>query len=150
MLAFQAYRQTSDQAVCEAENLVFDSHDRLIPVTETGEYTSEEVVFEKVGTYFWIETLYGPDGEILHRGECGAEGETTKVVEKPVTPPGPPSLAVTGAGWSWAGIIAALMLLASGGTLWFGRRLAQFRERTGYVRDEDLAGTSGAEELMTE
>lgn len=139
MLAFQAYRQTGDQAVCDAENLVFDTHDRLIPVTEAGEYTSAEVVFEKVGTYFWIETLYNQDGEILHRGVCGADGETTKVIEKPVTPPGPPSLAVTGSGWSWAGIIAALMLIATGGTLWFGRRLALYRERTGYVRDEDLA-----------
>ena len=61
-----------------------------------------------------------------------------KVVEKPVTPPGPPSLAVTGAGWTWAGIITALVLLATGATLWFGRRLALYRERTGYVRDEDL------------
>ena len=139
MLAFQAYQQTSNEAVCEAENLVFDTHDRLIPVTEAGEYRSAEVVFEKVGTYFWIETLYTQDGEILHRGECGAQGETTKVVEKPGTPPGPPSLAVTGAGWTWAGIITALVLLSTGGILWFGRRLALYRERTGYVRDEDLA-----------
>jgi len=139
MLAFQAYQQTSNEAVCEAENLVFDTHDRLIPVTEAGEYRSAEVVFEKVGTYFWIEALYSHDGEILHRGECGAAGETTKVVEKPGTPPGPPSLAVTGAGWTWAGIITALVLLSTGGILWFGRRLALYRERTGYVRDEDLA-----------
>lgn len=131
MLAFQAYRQTGDQAVCDVENLVFDTHDRLIPVVEAGEYTSAEVVFEKVGSYFWIETLYNQDGEILHRGACGADGETTKVIEKPVAPPGPPSLAVTGSGWSWAGIVAALMLIATGGTLWFGRRLALYRERTG-------------------
>ncbi|MBU1250540.1 MAG: hypothetical protein KJ659_01755 [Actinobacteria bacterium] len=148
MLAFQAYRQTSIEAVCDAENLVFDTHDRLIPVTRAGEYVSAEVVFEEVGTYFWIETLYDRDGEMLHRGECGAAGETTKVVEKSVTPSGPPSLAVTGAGWSWAGIIAALMLIATGGILWFGRRLALYRERTGYVRDEDLAAE--LEELTNE
>ena len=139
MLAFQAYQQTGAEAVCDVENLVFDTHDRLIPVAGTGEYRSAEVMFEKVGTYFWIETLYDRDGEMLHRGECGATGETTKVVEEPGTPPGPSSLAVTGAGWSWAGIIAALMLIATGGILWFGRKLALYRERTGYVRDEDLS-----------
>lgn len=127
---------------------MFDTHDELIPVTGAGEYVSAEVVFEEVGTYFWIETLYDRDGEMLHRGECGAAGETTKVVEKPVTPSGPPSLAVTGAGWSWAGIIAALMLTATGGILWFGRKLALYRERTGYVRDEDLAAE--LEELTQE
>ncbi|MGO1450303.1 MULTISPECIES: hypothetical protein [Micrococcaceae] len=148
MLVFQAYRQTGAEAVCDVENLVFDTHDELIPVTGAGEYVSAEVVFEEVGTYFWIETLYDRDGEMLHRGECGAAGETTKVVEKPVTPSGPPSLAVTGAGWSWAGIIAALMLTATGGILWFGRKLALYRERTGYVRDEDLAAE--LEELTQE
>ena len=103
MLVFQAYRQTGAEAVCDVENLVFDTHDELIPVTGAGEYVSAEVVFEEVGMYFWIETLYDRDGEMLHRGECGAAGETTKVVEKPMILSGPPSLAVTGAGWSWEG-----------------------------------------------
>lgn len=138
MLAFQAYRQDGADAVCEAKNLAFDTHDQLIAVNAAGEYASAEVVFEKVGTYFWIETLYAANGEIVHRGVCGADGETTKVAEKPGTPPGPPSLAVTGAGWTWAGVITALVLLVTGGTLWFGRRLAHYRERTGYVREEDI------------
>ena len=142
VLAFQAYRQTGDEPVCTAETLVFDTHDRFVPVDGPGEYRSAEVTFEETGTYFWVESLYSADGELLHRGECGAAGETTKVVEKPstpTTPGGPPSLAVTGGGWSWAGIITALMLFATGGTLWIGRRLALHRERTGYVHDEDLA-----------
>lgn len=139
MLAFQAYRQNGDAPVCEVKNLVLDTHDTLILVTDAGEYVSTEVVFESTGTYYWVESLYSTDGELLHRGDCGAPGETTKVVDKPGIPPGPPSLAVTGGGWSWAGILVALMLFATGGTLWFGRRLALHRERTGYVRDEDLA-----------
>ena len=49
---------------------------------------------------------------------------------------------------SRAGIIAALMLTATGGILWFGRKLALYRERTGYVRDEDLAAE--LEELTQE
>lgn len=144
VLAFQTYRQDGGEAVCETRNLVFDTHDQLIAVTEAGEYVSAKVVFEKVGTYFWIETLYAADGEILHRGECGADGETTNVVEKPGTPPGPPSLAVTGAGWTWAGVITALVLLVTGGTLWFGRRLAQYRERMGYIREEDALDDTDA------
>lgn len=137
VLAFEAYRQIGAEAVCEAENLVFDTHDRLVAVAGPGEYPSAEVVFEKAGTYFWIETLYSPDGTQLHRGECGAEGETTKVVETPgtptVTPSGPPVLASTGGGWSFAGLIAGLVLLATGGTFWFGRKLAQHRERAATV-----------------
>ncbi|MGO3778053.1 MAG: hypothetical protein ACTJG8_04725 [Canibacter sp.] len=138
-LAFQAYRQDGDDPVCEVSNLVFDTHSDLISVTEPGEYVSAEVTFERTGTYYWVESLYNQSGDLLHRGDCGAPGEMTKVVDKPVVPPAPPSLAVTGGGWSWAGLVAALMLVATGATLWFGRRLAIYRERTGYVRDEELA-----------
>lgn len=138
-LAFQAYRQDGDDPVCEVSNLVFDTHSDLISVTEPGENVSAEVTFERTGTYYWVESLYNQRGDLLHRGDCGAPGETTRVVDKPVVPPAPPSLAVTGGGWSWAGLVAALMLVATGATLWFGRRLAIYRERTGYVRDEELA-----------
>lgn len=150
LLAFEAYRQTGDEAVCDAENLVFDTHDQMIPITGPGEYPSAKVVFEKAGTYFWVETLYSPNGDVLHRGKCGAAGETTKVVATPdtptitppVTPPGPSVLASTGGGWSFAGLIAGLALLATGGTLWFGRRLAQHRARLAAVGDgEDLPDT---------
>ncbi|PDQ35365.1 MAG: hypothetical protein B5766_06430 [Candidatus Lumbricidophila eiseniae] len=91
----------------------------------------------------WVETFYSPDGEVLHRGECGAAGETTKVVKTPdtptvtppVTPPGPSVLASTGAGWSLAGLIAGLVLLTTGGMLWFGRKLAQHCARTATIGD---------------
>lgn len=138
-LAFQAYRQTGDEPVCDADTLVFDTRDRLIPVVEPGEYASAEVVFDEAGTYFWVESLYDADGQQLHRGQCGAADEATTVTAPPVIPPLPPVLAYTGSGWTWAGIAAAIVLLATGAALWFGRRLALYRERTGYVRDEDLA-----------
>ncbi len=55
-----------------------------------------------------------------------------------VPPATPPSLAQTGArGLVPLGIAAGLFVLAGAGMLWFGRRLAIYRERNGYVREED-------------
>ena len=35
-------------------------------------------------------------------------------------------------------VIGIIVVAANIATVWFGRKLAQYRERTGYVRDEDL------------
>ena len=139
-LVFEAYRRDSDQATCTPEELVFTSDAQ--PVDGPGDYVSEDVVFEQVGTYYWVETLHSTDGTVLHRGLCGAPDETTTVTPV-IVPPGspelPPGLALTGGG-DWmlpVGIGAGVFTLAGLLTLWFGRRLALHRERTGYVRDED-------------
>ncbi len=68
----------------------------------------------------------------------------TPPVPTPTTPaptptPVVPELARTGGG-DWLlplGIMAGIFTLAGACTLWFGRRLAIYRERTGYVREED-------------
>lgn len=151
-LVFEAYQQDGDEPVCDAENRVFDTLENPIAVTRPGEYRSAEVVFEKIGTYYWIETLLNAEGESIHRGICGAPGETTTVSEVQITPnnpdtEAPPSeLAQTGAnGWLIGlGAYGALALLASGGALLFGRRLAKRREAAGFVREED-----GGEEIVT-
>lgn len=162
-LTFEAYRQDGDTATCTPEELVFTSDP--VTVIGPGEYASGEVVFEQVGTYYWIETVHDSGGEVIHRGLCGAPNETTTVVpvdsppptpetpetpEVPGTPVTPPSLAQTGAGdWTMpVGIGGGVATLTGALTLWFGRRLAQYRERNGYVREEDqelldlLAGES--------
>ncbi|MCS5729449.1 hypothetical protein N1031_06710 [Herbiconiux moechotypicola] len=139
-LVFEAYRQDDDTATCTPEELVFTSE--TVPVDGPGEYASDEVVFEQAGTYYWIETLHNRDGEVIHRGLCGAPNETTMVtpvVVPPDTPDLPPGLALTGGG-DWmlpVGIGAGVFTLAGLLTLWCGRRLAIHRERTGYVREED-------------
>lgn len=151
-LVFEAYRQDGDTATCTPDELVFTSE--AVAVTGPGEYESGEVVFEQVGTYYWIETVHDSGGEVIHRGLCGAPNETTTVVpvesppptpetpetpEVPGTPVTPPNLAQTGAG-DWmlpVGIGGGILTLAGALTLWFGRRLAQYRERNGYVREED-------------
>lgn len=154
-LVFQAYQQDNEAPTCTPGELAFTSEP--ISLDGPGEYPSEPVVFEKVGTYHWIETVYDKAGAVIHRGRCGAPDETTTVTETP-TPPTPtpaapapspslPELARTGGG-DWmlpVGIVAGLFTLAGAGTLWFGRRLAIYRERTGYVREEDRAdGTDPA------
>ena len=139
-LVFEAYRQDGEAATCTADELVFTSDP--VSVDGPGEYASGEVVFEQVGTYYWIETLRDAEGEVIHRGLCGAPNETTTVTPV-VVPPGtselPPGLAFTGGG-DWmlpVGIGGGMILLAGALTLWFGRRLAIYRERNGYVREED-------------
>lgn len=146
MLAFQAYRQTGKTPVCEAKNLAFDTHDKLIPVTGSGDYASAETVFEQAGTYgtyFWIETLYTADGTMLHRGTCGADNETTTVLDTPPPPPSEP-LARTGAGPElWAAAALALTLVAAGGTALWVRRARQLR---GNARDGEAQLVSGTED----
>ncbi|MBN9141469.1 MAG: hypothetical protein J0H23_11645 [Micrococcales bacterium] len=132
-LVFQAFRQDDpDLAVCDAESLVFDTTEVPVAVTEAGEYASAEVVFEEVGTYFWIESLFDQNGDLLHRGVCGTEGETTVVVAAPAVPetpdepatPAAPGLAFTGASGPFGPIgIGALGLLALGATVLIGRGL---------------------------
>lgn len=143
-LVFEAYRQHTGEALCTAEEIVFTS--AVIDLNGPGEYTSDEVTFEEVGTYYWVETVIDKDGLILHRGLCGAPDETTTVTPVPETPeepgkPGTPGeLAQTGGGDWWPlGLAGGLIAAVTGGVLLFGRRLAIARERNGYVREEDEA-----------
>ncbi|MGO1316180.1 MAG: hypothetical protein ACTMIR_03965, partial [Cellulomonadaceae bacterium] len=141
-LVFEAYRQHTGEALCTAEELVFTS--AVINLDGPGEYTSDVVVFDEVGTYYWVEAVIDKDGLILHRGLCGAPDETTTVTPVPETPeePGKPGeLAQTGADGNWwpLGLAGGLIAAVTGGVLLFGRRLAIARERDGYVREEDEA-----------
>lgn len=154
-LTFEAYRQDCEQATCTADELVFTSESAA--VDGPGEYESGEVVFDRAGTYYWIETVHDADGTVIHQGLCGAPNEATMVTEVPETPTPTPtpsavppaaetpetpnrptSLAQTGAnGLLPFGIAGGVFALAGALTLWFGRRLALYRERNGYVREED-------------
>lgn len=139
-LRFEAYRQEGDTATCTPEELVFTS--TVIGLDGPGEYRSDEVIFDRTGVYYWVETVADAEGTILHRGICGAPDETTTVTESPDEPgkPGTPGeLAHTGGGDWWPlGLAGGLIAAATGGVLLFGRRLAIARERAGYVREEDM------------
>ncbi len=142
-LVFRAYgpQPAGEDPVCEAP--FFSS--AKVPVTQAGHYRSGTTTVDKPGNVYWVETLYDQGGKVLAAGTCGAPGETTVVTERPpgtpTTPPTPQpplpkpptSLAQTGSdGWMslvWGGIAAAL--LATGGTIWIGRKLALYRERNG-------------------
>ena len=140
-LMFEAYLQDGDTATCTPEELVFTSTE--IELNGPGEYASDEVIFEKAGTYYWVETVTDQSGTILHRGVCGAPDETTTVTDtpdKPGKPGGPGELAHTGGGDWWPlGLAGGLMAAATGGALLLGRRLAIARERNRYVCEEDEA-----------
>ncbi|WP_336992423.1 hypothetical protein [Leucobacter sp. VD1] len=154
-LVFRAYGPHDPDAepVCEVPFFASEN----IPVTQAGIYRSGKTSVDRAGHVYWVETLYDKDGKVIAEGTCGAPGETTVVTgtppvvpptpEQPELPKKPTELAVTGGGFPW--VIAgggAAALIAAGITLWFGRRLALYRERNGYVREED----TGIEELMNE
>lgn len=140
-LVFEAYRQDGDTATCTPAELVFTS--TVIELDGPGQYRSDEVIFDRTGVYYWVETVTDADGTILHRGVCGAPDETTTVTDSPDEPskPGTPGeLAQTGGGDWWPlGLAGGLIAAATGGVLLFGRRLAIARERNGHVREEDLS-----------
>ena len=88
-VTFEAFQQPADkeEAVCEVENLVFET-DVPTPVTGEGEFDSEEFITSdaNIGEVNWVETLHiieNGESEVVHRGECGAEFETTTVKAKP-------------------------------------------------------------------
>lgn len=158
-LVFQAYRQDGKAPTCTPAELAFTSEP--VRLDGPGEYVSQPVVFTQAGVYRWVETVVDEAGAVIHRGRCGAPDETTRVsappppaaTPTPTPPPAPsappqvPSLPQTGAG-DWLvplGIVAGLFVLAGAGMVWFGRRLAIYRERAGYLREEDQAPPPAAD-----
>lgn len=81
-LTFELYRANEgDAKECLVENLVFETTDNPVRVTGNGEYVSDSVFLTEEGTYWWVEELRDiTSGELIHRGECGLENETTEVV----------------------------------------------------------------------
>lgn len=117
-LEFAAYLQPdSGPATCTPDTLVFTS--APVMLNGAGEYSSAPTVFTQTGTYFWVETMFDSDDNVLHEGECGAELEITTVL---------PLLGSTGydshSGWLIAGVAGVLMLLG-GGLIIARRRVAQ-------------------------
>lgn len=110
-LVFEAYVQTSpDGPLCSTETLKFTS--TPVRVTGAGEYTSPSTTFEEGGTYYWVETLRDRNGETLHRGVCGAPGETTTVSRPALASTGAPATQplVLGAGLIGVGVMVLLSL----------------------------------------
>lgn len=159
-LIFRAYGPFTEQPTDgEAGEPFFVSEE--IPVSGPGDYASGATSVDRAGLVFWVETLYTKDGDVLAEGYIGAPDETTIVKEKPKTPgpetpkpeqpKTPEKLAETGGGtWALPLGVGGVLLAGTGITLWFGRRLAQYRERNGYSRDEDLMSGEEFEALFDE
>jgi hypothetical protein len=76
-LTWRAFRQ-ADSNVVDDDELVAEVGPKTI--YHGGTYRSPEVVFDEVGTYYWVETLTSPDGTVQHVGEPRLPDETTRVV----------------------------------------------------------------------
>ena len=144
-LVFRAYgpNNPNEEPACEAP--FFTS--AKISVTQAGVYRSGTAVAKSPGHVYWVETLYDAEGEVILEGSCGATGETTVVLERPTgtpvtplppAPPALPELPVTGGGSEWlpVWIGLAIVLIVTGGVLWFGRKLAIYRERNAAENEE--------------
>ena len=83
-LTFAAYRQ-GDGDDLTGDQLVADTSENPVTIYHGGTYESPEVTFDAVGTYYWVETLTGPDGQVVHVGEPRVPGETTEVVRVTTT-----------------------------------------------------------------
>lgn len=79
-LVFEAFfRDSGAEVVCDESTRVFETSASPVAVTSVGSYDSPVTQFDKYGTYYWIESLYSHDNQLLHRGECGLAEETTVV-----------------------------------------------------------------------
>ena len=84
-ISFELFRQDSAVPTCTDAQASTDAV--AVPAGAATNVTvdSPAVTITQPGTYFWVETLRAEDGSILHRGECGAAGETTIVKAAPAT-----------------------------------------------------------------
>lgn len=124
-LTFEAFGPTApgEPPVCDVAFFTSDA----VTVSGAGFYQSGKTKVTTAGNVWWIETLRRPDGEIIHRGKCGAPGELTVVTATPVTPPAAaaaPKLATTGSGnlGLGLGLGAAILSLLGGTALTLRRR----------------------------
>lgn len=116
-LGFAVFRQVDSQDPADDELVA-----ELAPVAVEGpgKVRSADVVLDRHGTYYWVETLFGPDGEAVHVGEPRLPNETTRVVDANVVEAAADAasaLAVTGAARVAVLFVAAAVLAMVGGAL---------------------------------
>ena len=59
-------------------------YNKPVPVSEAGRFPSADVIFKKVGVYYWVATFRTGDGTVINTGECGDQKEKTVVAEDDV------------------------------------------------------------------
>ncbi|NLA65606.1 MAG: hypothetical protein GX862_06710 [Leucobacter sp.] len=129
-LSFAIYEQLDAAAepVCLPENLVTTTETVAVREGKNSleQYQSPDVLIERAGTYWWVESLVHDDPDtgtrtIISSGECGIANETTVVTEEP--PPAPPTpslpqepavLAETGAHGGATPLQLAWLLIGAG------------------------------------
>ncbi|WP_263118941.1 hypothetical protein [Cellulomonas sp. RIT-PI-Y] len=88
LLANDLYRWTGDTPVCSPETRVV-AGDPVLVTTAGRQLTPSTTLTAEPGvSYGYVETARNPDGQVLHRGECGADSETIRI-------PAPPEVETT-------------------------------------------------------
>lgn len=59
-------------------------YNKPVPISEAGRFPSADVIFKKVGVYYWVATFRTGDGTVINTGECGDQKEKTVVAEDDV------------------------------------------------------------------
>ncbi|MCF2706330.1 hypothetical protein I6E29_03500 [Arcanobacterium haemolyticum] len=77
-LVFEAFGPHSDESRPRCDDPFFTSE--KIMVDRADYHESGPARVDSAGQVYWIETLYGKDGTVISRGECGIPSETTEVV----------------------------------------------------------------------
>ena len=90
-VSFELFKQDGDTATCTDATRVAKTDSVDVPAGDATDLkvNSPEVTIDEAGTYYWVETVTDKDGNIVHKGECGAVGETTTVT--PTTPADTPT-----------------------------------------------------------
>lgn len=83
LLANDLYRWTGDTPVCSPETLVA-AGDPVLVTAAGRQLTAPTTLTAEPGvSYGYVETARNPDGQVLHRGECGADSETIRIATPP-------------------------------------------------------------------
>ncbi|CAM5534164.1 hypothetical protein [Leifsonia shinshuensis] len=69
-------------------------YNKPVPVDDVGRFPSADVIFKKVGVYYWVATFRTGDGTVINTGECGDQKEKTVVAEDDVVTKATPRVAI--------------------------------------------------------
>lgn len=69
-------------------------YNKPVPVDQAGRFPSADVIFKKVGVYYWVATFRTGDGTVINTGECGDQKEKTVVAEDDVVTKATPLLSI--------------------------------------------------------
>ena len=83
-------------------------YNKPVPVDQAGRFPSADVIFKKVGVYYWVATFRTGDGTVINTGECGDQKEKTVVAEDDVVTKATPLLSIGQKGHDTAAVTGVI------------------------------------------